>query len=231
MWPITGSADAMFVPASSPAVRSLPKVCLRQSCTKCPMAWTCAGPIRWVRPSRPVRRVICRCCIAAQRRPRSAARIRHDPASAQTAALRGRGDRGCACLAATRTKIRSEHRDFGSAPAESAARDHEYSARDGVAEHRRRVWHSCRRKPLACGCPVIASTNTGGEDLFTDGAEGFIVPIRSPDAIAQRLQQLADDPALQVTMRAAALRRVQALGGWDQYGQNILTVVEDLVHG
>ena len=83
---------------------------------------------------------------------------------------------------------------------------------------------------MACGCPVIASTHTGGEDLFTDGNEGFIVPIRSPDAIAGHLQQLADDPALQATMRAAALRRVQALGGWDQYGQNIVAVVEDLVH-
>lgn len=83
---------------------------------------------------------------------------------------------------------------------------------------------------LACGCPVIASTHTGGEDLFTDGTEGFIVPIRSPDAIAGHLQQLADDPALQATLRAAALRRVQALGGWDQYGQNIVAVVEDLVH-
>ena len=83
---------------------------------------------------------------------------------------------------------------------------------------------------LACGCPVIASTNTGSEDLFTSGTEGFIVPIRNPDAIAQRLQQLADDPGLQATMRAAALRRVQALGGWDQYGQSIVAVVEDLVH-
>ena len=83
---------------------------------------------------------------------------------------------------------------------------------------------------MACGCPVIASTNTGAEDLFTDGVEGFIVPIRNPDAIAQRLRQLADDPGLQATMGAAALRRVQELGGWDQYGQNIVAVVEDLVH-
>ena len=35
---------------------------------------------------------------------------------------------------------------------------------------------------MACGCPVIATTNTGAEDLFTDGVEGFIVPIRDPDA-------------------------------------------------
>ena len=71
---------------------------------------------------------------------------------------------------------------------------------------------------LACGCPVIASTNTGAEDLFTDGMEGFIVPIRSPDAILARMQELADDPQLQARMREAALRRVQAIGGWSDYG-------------
>ena len=28
---------------------------------------------------------------------------------------------------------------------------------------------------LACGCPVIGTVNSGAEDLFTDGVEGFIV--------------------------------------------------------
>lgn len=71
---------------------------------------------------------------------------------------------------------------------------------------------------LACGCPVIASTNTGGEDLFSDGVEGFIVPAGSSTAIAEKLQMLADDPDLRQRMSEAALRRVQFLGGWDDYG-------------
>ncbi len=71
---------------------------------------------------------------------------------------------------------------------------------------------------LACGCPVLCSTATGGEDLFTDGVEGFVVPMRDPDALAARLQQLADDPALRQTMSEAALRRVKSLGGWTEYG-------------
>lgn len=70
---------------------------------------------------------------------------------------------------------------------------------------------------MACGCPVICSTNTGGEDLFTDGVEGFIVPVRDPAALAARMQQLAD-PEVQQTMGAAALRRVRSLGGWSDYG-------------
>ncbi len=71
---------------------------------------------------------------------------------------------------------------------------------------------------LACGCPVIASTNTGAEDLFTDGVEGFIVPIRDADALRDRMQRLADDGLLQQRMSAAALERVQHLGGWGDYG-------------
>ena len=71
---------------------------------------------------------------------------------------------------------------------------------------------------LACGCPVLATTNTGGEDLFQDGVEGFIVPIRDVDALLHRMEQIADDPELQQRMRAAGLERVKYLGGWETYG-------------
>jgi glycosyltransferase involved in cell wall biosynthesis len=71
---------------------------------------------------------------------------------------------------------------------------------------------------MASGCPVIASNATGAEQLFTDGESGFIVPARDVDALTQRLQQLADDPALRQRMSAAALDRVKTLGGWDRYG-------------
>ena len=72
---------------------------------------------------------------------------------------------------------------------------------------------------MACGCPVLATTATGAEDLFTDGYEGFIVPDRNVDALAEKMQQIADDPALQRRLSEAALLRVKNLGGWDQYGE------------
>jgi alpha-maltose-1-phosphate synthase len=71
---------------------------------------------------------------------------------------------------------------------------------------------------LACGCPVLATPNTGSEDLFHDNVEGFIVPVRDVDALTDRMQRLADDPALQQRMGEAALARVKNLGGWRQYG-------------
>ena len=71
---------------------------------------------------------------------------------------------------------------------------------------------------LACGCPVLASTNTGAEDLFHDSVEGFIVPVGDVGALVDRMQRLADDPDLQAQMSAAALERVRHLGGWNDYG-------------
>ncbi len=74
---------------------------------------------------------------------------------------------------------------------------------------------------MACGVPVIATTNTGAEDLFTDGVEGFIVPIRDPDAIAEKLVYLHEHPEARDAMGTAALARVQSLGGWNSYGERM----------
>jgi alpha-maltose-1-phosphate synthase len=71
---------------------------------------------------------------------------------------------------------------------------------------------------MACGCPVIATTATGAEDLFTDGEQGFIVADRDVDALADRMQCLIDEPRLQQQMSAAALEKVRTIGGWHEYG-------------
>ena len=82
---------------------------------------------------------------------------------------------------------------------------------------------------MACGGVVIASEHTGGPDLFADGVEGFIVPIRSPEAICERLTQLADDPDERQRMSEAGLRRVQSLGGWHDYGRKFAAFLETLI--
>lgn len=82
---------------------------------------------------------------------------------------------------------------------------------------------------IACGCPVIASENTGGSDLFDDGEEGFIVPVRDSNAIAERLTLLADSPELRARMSAAGPRRAQQIGGWSNYGQEYEAMLRDIV--
>jgi len=74
---------------------------------------------------------------------------------------------------------------------------------------------------MACGLPVIATENTGARELFDDGVEGFIVPIRSAQAIQERIELLLGNPELRERMSAAALRRVQSMGGWTSYGNAV----------
>ncbi|MDE2320342.1 MAG: glycosyltransferase family 4 protein [candidate division NC10 bacterium] len=84
---------------------------------------------------------------------------------------------------------------------------------------------------MACGLPVIATTNTGAEDLFTDGVEGFIVPIRDPKAIRDKIQWMLDNPTRRQEMGQAALQRVKLLGGWETYGEQALGIYSQLIGG
>jgi len=81
---------------------------------------------------------------------------------------------------------------------------------------------------MACGCPVIATQNTGAEDLFHDGEEGFIVAIRQPKAIAEKMQYLADHPDVREDMSTRALAKVCAIGGWTSYGNKTFSIMKSL---
>ena len=69
---------------------------------------------------------------------------------------------------------------------------------------------------MSRGLPVIATAHTAAPDLYTDGTEGFIVPIRSGDAIAEKLERLIREPALLRSMKEAARVRAQT-HHWDAY--------------
>ena len=73
---------------------------------------------------------------------------------------------------------------------------------------------------MACGCPVIATENTGAPDLFENGKEGFIVPIRNVNILAEKMQQLYEDKSLRAKMSEAAEQKIKDLGGWETSGKN-----------
>lgn len=73
---------------------------------------------------------------------------------------------------------------------------------------------------MACGVPVIATPNTGAEDLFTDGVEGLIVPPRDVAALEGAILRLYEKPEMRNEMGQRALQRVQRLGGWNEYGRS-----------
>lgn len=60
---------------------------------------------------------------------------------------------------------------------------------------------------MAAGVPVITTPNTGGPDVIREGLDGFIVPIRDADAIAEKLEYLATDHAAVEAMSRNAVER------------------------
>lgn len=82
---------------------------------------------------------------------------------------------------------------------------------------------------LACGLPVVATANTGAEDLVTDGREGLLVPIRDVAALQTAIETLRIDRDLREHMREAALRRAAGLRGWGEYGDRVVALYAALL--
>jgi len=82
---------------------------------------------------------------------------------------------------------------------------------------------------LAHGLPVIATVNSGAPDLFPDGSVGYLVPIRSPEAIADKLQLLADQPELMAGLSARAVARDKGLPSWEATERKLIETLQDLV--
>jgi glycosyltransferase involved in cell wall biosynthesis len=77
---------------------------------------------------------------------------------------------------------------------------------------------------MSQGLPVVASTNSGGPDVIEDGTDGFIVPIRSADAIAAKLELLAGDRDRLSQMKHAALATARRYT-WDRYQKSLIEYV------
>lgn len=77
---------------------------------------------------------------------------------------------------------------------------------------------------LAMGLPIIGTAHTAAPDIIQDGVEGFIVPIRSSDAIAERLLMLHQDRARLGTMSVAAQARAAEFR-WDSYQNKLAAAV------
>jgi len=66
---------------------------------------------------------------------------------------------------------------------------------------------------LAAGIPVVAARVGGNEEAVVDGVSGVLVPPQHPEAIADAVSRLVDQPALAREMAAAGQRHVEQVFG------------------
>jgi glycosyltransferase involved in cell wall biosynthesis len=81
---------------------------------------------------------------------------------------------------------------------------------------------------MACGLPVVTTDCGGMREAVTDGVEGFVVPVRDPQAMAAALLRLWQETALRQQMGQAGRARVLAEFQLSQQVSDWLTLLKQV---
>lgn len=78
---------------------------------------------------------------------------------------------------------------------------------------------------LSQGLPVITTTHSGASDVIENGRSGFLIPIRSPDAIVESLELLHNDRRLLQYMKEQAAV-VASTTTWKSYRRELVAAID-----
>ncbi|KAA8732061.1 glycosyltransferase family 4 protein [Acinetobacter qingfengensis] len=82
---------------------------------------------------------------------------------------------------------------------------------------------------MACGLPLVISTNTGGSDLISEqGREGYVIPIRDVEKLKSVLLELYYNPKKLVEMSRNAQKRVEKGFTWNDYGDRYIRNLNEI---
>lgn len=82
------------------------------------------------------------------------------------------------------------------------------------------------QEAMSQGLPIIITPNTGGEDLVKEGETGFLVPIRSPEKIAEKLNWFIENREQICSMGRRAATHAAKLS-WVNYGNTIVNSLHE----
>ena len=88
---------------------------------------------------------------------------------------------------------------------------------------------------MACGAAVVASDVGGIPEVVADGETGLLVPYDATDehtferSLAERVTELAHDPARAKAMGEAGRRRAVAEFGWDRIAQQTVEIYKEAI--
>ena len=78
-----------------------------------------------------------------------------------------------------------------------------------------------QQEALSCGLPIIVTPNAGGEDLVEEGITGHLVPIRSPEKIAEAIRAMIENINLKEEIQKLCQKKATQYT-WANYAQNII---------
>ncbi|MGM0608071.1 MAG: glycosyltransferase [Candidatus Muiribacteriota bacterium] len=82
---------------------------------------------------------------------------------------------------------------------------------------------------LSCGIPVIATNNEGNSELITDGKNGFLVPLKNSEAIAEKILKLYNEPETLKKLKQNAPELIKREMSHKKTVEQYLTFFEELI--
>jgi glycosyltransferase involved in cell wall biosynthesis len=83
------------------------------------------------------------------------------------------------------------------------------------------------QEAMSQGLPIIITPNTGGSDLVIEEQTGFLVPIRSPEQIAKKLEWFLDNKDKIPEMGKMAKKHAAGYT-WDSYANTIVNEIKNI---
>ena len=82
---------------------------------------------------------------------------------------------------------------------------------------------------MACGLPVICTTNTGGKEIVDDGKSGFVLPIRNIDELKKKIIYFYENREVRDFMGNNAYKKALNFLSWENYGREIIEFYNRIV--
>jgi len=113
-------------------------------------------------------------------------------------------------------------------------------ARDRIADYYRRAdifvtattWEGMPNtvlEAMACGLPIVGTQASGLRDLVRDGVNGYLVPIRDPDALAEALARLVDNGYERRRLGRESRKLAEREFAWEYIAEQYLRVYEQVM--
>jgi len=74
---------------------------------------------------------------------------------------------------------------------------------------------------MSCGLPVIVSDMVGSKDIIEHGKEGFIVPTRNIDALADKIRYFYENPTVTKVMGRNAQKKAKEYT-WEKFAEEVV---------
>jgi glycosyltransferase involved in cell wall biosynthesis len=113
-------------------------------------------------------------------------------------------------------------------------------ARDCIADHYRRAdifvtattWEGMPNtvlEAMACGLPIVGTQASGLRDLVRDDVNGYLVPIKDPDALAEALARLVDNGYERRRMGREGRKLAEREFAWEYIAEQYTRVYEQVL--